>query len=75
VWKPKPDLGTATESWLAAGAPHHTVLSTALGVDEVWDFAEMARTELVVIDADTSPRGFAQQLRWSQAYHRLARGL
>jgi L-arabinose isomerase len=74
VWKPQPDLRTATESWLAAGAPHHTVLSTALGVDEVWDFAEMARTELVVIDGATTSRGFADELRWSQAYHRLARG-
>ena len=56
VWKPKPDLRTATESWLAAGAPHHTVLSTAIGIDAVWDFAEMARTELVVIDASTTSR-------------------
>ena len=75
VWKPKPDLRTATESWLAAGAPHHTVLSTAIGVDALWDFAEMARTELVVIDATTTSRGFANELRWSQAYHHLARGL
>jgi L-arabinose isomerase len=75
VWKPKPDLRTATESWLAAGAPHHTVLSTAIGIDAVGDFAEMARTELVVIDAATTSRGFANELRWSQAYHHLARGL
>jgi L-arabinose isomerase len=75
VWKPKPDLRTATESWLAAGAPHHTVLSSAIGVDELWDLAEMARTELVVIDDATTARGFANELRWSQAYHRLAQGL
>jgi L-arabinose isomerase len=75
VWKPKPDLRTATESWLTAGAPHHTVLSTALGVDALWDFAEMASTELVVIDAATTPRAFANELRWNQAYHHLARGL
>jgi L-arabinose isomerase len=75
VWKPAPDLRTATESWLAAGAPHHTVLSTAIGVDELWDFAEMARTELVVIDDATTPRSFANELRWSQAYYRLAQGL
>ena len=35
----------------------------------------MARTELVVIDADTTSRGFAHELRWSQAYYRLAQGL
>ncbi len=61
VWKPKPDLRTATESWLAAGAPHHTVLSTAIGVDALWDFAEMARTELVVIDADTTSAWLRQR--------------
>jgi L-arabinose isomerase len=75
VWKPKPDLRTAAESWLTAGAPHHTVLSTAIGIDAVWHIAEMTRTELVVIDATTTSRGFADELRWSQAYHRLARGL
>ena len=75
VWKPRPDLRTATESWLAAGAPHHTVLSTAIGIDALWDFAEMAGIELVVIDAATTSRGFANELRWSQAYHHLARGL
>ena len=75
VWKPRPDLRTAAESWLAAGAPHHTVLSSALGIDALWDFAEMVRTELVVIDGSTTARGFANELRWSQAYHRLAQGL
>jgi len=75
VWKPAPDLRTATESWLAAGAPHHTVLSAAIGVDELGDLAEMLRTELVVIDADTTRRAFADELRWNQAYHHLARGL
>jgi L-arabinose isomerase len=75
VWKPKPDLRTATECWLAAGAPHHTVLSTAIGLDELWDLAEMTRTELVVIGASTTSRGFANELRWSQAYQRLAQPL
>ncbi len=32
VWRPAPDLQTSTESWLTAGGPHHTVLSTALTV-------------------------------------------
>ena len=61
VWKPKPDLRTATESWLAAGAPHHTVLSTAIGVDALGDFAEMARTELVVIDGATTTARLRQR--------------
>ncbi|GGM09273.1 MULTISPECIES: L-arabinose isomerase [Micromonospora] len=74
VWRPRPSLATSAESWLIAGAPHHTVLSQAVGVEELHDLAEMVATELVVIDADTRPRRFAQELRWNQAYHRLARG-
>ncbi len=72
VWEPRPSLSTSTESWLLAGAPHHTVLSTALRTEEYRDLAEMVSTELVVIDADTTPTSLRQELRWSAAYHRLA---
>jgi L-arabinose isomerase len=72
VWKPAPDLATSTQSWLLAGGPHHTVLSTAVGLEALEDFATMARTELVVIDSSTSTRSFGQELRWNAAYYRLA---
>ncbi|RJK97787.1 L-arabinose isomerase [Vallicoccus soli] len=72
VWQPHPSLATSAECWLEAGAPHHTVLSTAVGVEELDDFAEMVATELVVIDAATTPRRLRQELRWSAAYHRLS---
>lgn len=75
VWKPRPDLRTSTEAWLTAGAPHHTVLSSAIGAEELDDLAEMLGVELLVIDADTSIRRFTQELRWNQAYHRLAHGM
>jgi L-arabinose isomerase len=75
VWEPRPDFETATEGWLTAGGPHHTVLSTALGADELTDLAEVFSTELVVIDAETTRRSLAKELRWSAAYHRLAQGL
>jgi L-arabinose isomerase len=75
VWRPRPDFATATEGWLSAGGPHHTVLSTALGAEELTDLAEVFTTELVLIDGGTTRRGLAQELRWSAAYHRLARGL
>jgi L-arabinose isomerase len=75
VWKPKPSLSTSAEAWLMAGAPHHTVLSKAIGVDVLQDFAEMSGTEIVVIDAETTTRGFQRELRWNAAYHRLAEGL
>jgi L-arabinose isomerase len=75
VWRPRPDLTTAAEGWLLAGGPHHTVLSSAVGLAALADFAEMARTELVLIDADTTTRRLRDELRWNQAYYRLARGL
>lgn len=74
VWQPLPDLRTSAEAWLTAGAPHHTVLSAAIGTEELTDFAEMIGIELLVIDGDTTIRQFAKELRWNQAYYRLAQG-
>ena len=34
-----------------------------------------SRTELLLIDADTTPSAFADRIRWNQAYYRLAHGL
>ena len=75
VWKPQPDFATSASCWLAAGAAHHTVMTTAVGIEVFRDFAEMAQTKLVVIDEDTTVRGFQRELRWNQAYYRLAQGL
>ncbi|MDP3893016.1 L-arabinose isomerase [Nocardioides sp.] len=75
VWQPHPSLSTSAESWLMAGAPHHTVLSKAIGVEVLDDFAEMTGTEMLVIDAETTTRSFQRELRWNAAYHRLAGGL
>jgi L-arabinose isomerase len=72
VWRPAPDLRSATEASLTAGGPHHIVLSTAPTSEHLWDFAEMTRTELALIDSGTSVRRFLQELRWNQAYYRLA---
>jgi L-arabinose isomerase len=75
VWRPAPDLRTSTEAWLTAGGPHHTVLSSAVGAEELTDLADMLGTELLLIDADTTVRQFAKEIRWNQAYYRLAGGL
>jgi len=75
VWKPRPDFSTSAEAWLTAGGAHHTVLSTAIGVEVFADFAEIARTELLVIDERTTIRDFAREIRWNQAYYRLAQRL
>ncbi len=75
VWKPMPDLPVAAEAWLRAGGPHHTVFTAALGIEPIVDLAEMAGLELLVIDEDTRIPAFKNELRWNQAYHRLATGL
>ena len=75
VWRPAPDFATSAECWLMAGAAHHTVMSTQVGVDAFADLALIAGTELMVIDEGTTARGFANELRWNQAYYRLAQGL
>ncbi len=75
VWKPAPDLTTSAAAWLTAGAAHHTVMSTAVGLEAFRDFADMAGVELLVIDEDTTLPAFQQQVRWNQAYYRLAQGL
>ncbi|MEV4456363.1 L-arabinose isomerase [Microbispora sp. NPDC049633] len=74
VWRPRPDLRTSAESWITAGAPHHTVLSSAVGSEELTDFADMLGVELLVIDEATTSRQFVKELRWNQAYYRLAQG-
>ncbi len=75
VWRPKPDFSTSAAAWLTAGAPHHSVLSTAVGTEVFDDFAAMANVELLTIDATTSLRDFAKEVRWNQAYYRLALGI
>ncbi|GAA1729218.1 L-arabinose isomerase [Brachybacterium phenoliresistens] len=74
VWEPRPDFATSAECWLTAGAAHHTVMTTALGLEVFEDLAEIAGIELAVIDESTTVRGFAQDLRTNQVFHRLAQG-
>jgi len=74
VWKAKPDFSTSTECWLSAGGPHHTVLSTALTAEHLSDLAEMLGTELALIGEGTTTGQFLKELRWNNAYYRLALG-
>ncbi|MFC0527487.1 L-arabinose isomerase [Phytohabitans kaempferiae] len=75
VWVPRPNLTTSAECWLLSGGPHHTVLSTAVGREALADFADMAGVELLMIDAATDYRSFADHLRWNSAYYRMAQRL
>ena len=74
VWRPRPDLATSAESWLTAGAAHHTVLTTQVGVEAFEVFSEIARTELLVIDESTTRASFRDQVRWNNVYYRMAQG-
>ena len=74
VWEPKPDLATSAEAWLAAGGPHHTVLSQSVGTEELTDFARMIGVELLVIDDATNRRDFTNEIRWNHAASRLGLG-
>jgi len=75
VWKPRPDFRTSATAWLHAGAAHHTVMTTQVGVDVFRDFAKMSGVELLVIDENTTTEEFDRELRWNAAYYRLAQGL
>ena len=75
VWVPDPDLYTSAACWLAAGAAHHTVMSTSLTADHWREFARLVGTEFALITKDTTRDGFEDRLRWNAAYYRLARGI
>jgi L-arabinose isomerase len=75
VWEPRPSWSVSAEAWLIAGAPHHTVLTTAVGTEVIEDFATITGTELLVIDPDTTVRGFIRELKWNDVYHHAAAGL
>ncbi|HLS73295.1 MAG TPA: L-arabinose isomerase [Actinomycetaceae bacterium] len=74
VWEPAPSLATSAECWLTAGGAHHTVMTTALGIEAFEDLATIAEMELAIIDEATSVRDFTDRLRANQAYYRLAQG-
>ncbi|HWM32815.1 MAG TPA: L-arabinose isomerase [Pseudolysinimonas sp.] len=75
VWSPRPDFRTSATAWLTAGAAHHTVMSTQVGVEVFRDFARMSGIELLVIDESTTLPAFESELRANAAYYRLAQSL
>jgi L-arabinose isomerase len=76
VWAPRPNWHTSVEAWLTAGAPHHTVLTTAPTTTEtLTDLTDQLGIELLTINAHTNTADFTREMRWNQAYHHLARGL
>jgi len=74
VWRPLPDFATSTQCWLAAGGPHHTVLSTQLNATHLQDLAKITGVELALIARDTKERDFTHALAWTAAAYRLGIG-
>ncbi|MGO8750837.1 MAG: L-arabinose isomerase [Thermoguttaceae bacterium] len=75
VWRPLPDLETAAASWILAGGAHHMGFSSVVTAEQMEDFAEMAGMECLVIDQRSAVRDIQREMRWNQAYYRLAGGL
>ncbi|WP_407270231.1 L-arabinose isomerase [Radiobacillus sp. PE A8.2] len=65
LWKPEPSLSEATEAWIYAGGAHHTVFSFEVTTEQLYDFADMAGIECVVIDANTNLRQLRNELKLS----------
>ena len=75
VWRPMPDFATSTQCWLAAGGPHHTVLSTQLTATHLEDLAKITGIELALIARSTGERDFTNALAWNAASFRLGLGV
>ncbi len=50
------------------------MLTSALTMEHLNDLAEMAAVELLTIDTGTTVAQLRKEIRWNQAYYRLARG-
>lgn len=73
MWKPLPDLKTASEAWIYAGGAHHTVMSYSLNADHMRDFAEIAGIEFVHIGRNTEINSFKHELSMSDAAWKMLR--
>ena len=74
VWECQPDFKTACAAWIQAGGAHHTGYSYSVTTEMLEDFATIAGIEFTVIDNETKPRDFRQNLRNNEVYYRLAQG-
>lgn len=71
LWKPQPSLSESAEAWILAGGAHHTVFSYEISSEQLIDWAEMAGIEYALIDKDTNPRTFRNELRWNDIAWKL----
>ena len=71
MWKVKPDFKTGAAAWLYAGGGHHTVVTTALTMEDIRLFAKLTGTELVVIDDGTDLNLLQKELEMNALLARL----
>ena len=71
LWDAKPNLEIAATAWILAGGAHHTVYTQALTTEYMEDFADIAGTEIVVIDEQTNIRDFKNLLNANEVYYHL----
>ncbi len=71
LWKVLPNLKDGVEAWINAGGAHHTGFSYVVTTEQMTDFAEMAGIECVLINKDTTPLAFRNELRLNDMAWRL----
>ena len=71
LWKPQPSLRDSAEAWILAGGAHHTSFSFEVTAEHLVDWAEMAGIEYLLINKDTKPLTFRNELRWNDLIWKL----
>jgi L-arabinose isomerase len=70
LWKAQPSLSQAVENWIQAGGAHHTCFSFEVTTEQLRDFADLVGIEMVLINNDTNPHYFTNELRWNEVVYR-----
>jgi len=70
LWKAKPSMKVATESWILAGGAHHTVFSFDVSTEQLCDWAEIVGIESIVINDKTCFETLKKELRFNEIFWR-----
>ena len=75
LWIPQPSLEVGAAAWILAGGTHHTSFSSALTMEYLEDYAEIAGIEKVAIDNNTTIPEFKKELHLNEIYYLLNKAL
>jgi L-arabinose isomerase len=64
-------MKTGCAAWILSGGAHHTCFSQNLNPEILQDFTNIAQTECIVIDKDTTLRQLQNELKWNEVYYQL----